>query len=216
MVPPPRDQILRCGPPLGDRILWCGPPPGDQILHYGPPPPVGSNPTARPLLWDWILRCGPPRVIGDWGSDFLLWPLPGDRTFHCSPSQGIRLSAMAPPWGSDFPLWPLLGDQGLHCGIVQIFSQSMQSPLKWQSVKNVSMVEQYYTKPIAFMLVIYSSLKKKVDPPRGATTWDRLYIRISRRIRIYIQKCFRVGIRGLGDVFCWKKPEAKFIITLSL
>jgi hypothetical protein len=40
---------------------------------------------------------------------------------------------------------------------------------------------------MALMLVICSSLKKKVDPQR-ATPWDRLRIRISRRIRIYIRK----------------------------
>jgi hypothetical protein len=31
-------------------------------------------------------------------------------------------------------------------------------------VKNVSMVEQYFPKPVTFMLVICSSLKKKLDP----------------------------------------------------
>jgi hypothetical protein len=48
----------------------------------------------------------------------------------------------------------------------------MQLPLKGQPVKNVLMVEQYYPKNKTFMLVICSSLKKKVDPLRGATLWD--------------------------------------------
>jgi hypothetical protein len=66
------------------------------------------------------------------------------------------------------------------------------------------------------MLSICSSLKKKADPPGGATPWDQQQIRISRRIRIYIRNGFKVGIRGLGDVFLFKKPEAKFLVTLSL
>jgi hypothetical protein len=47
----------------------------------------------------------------------------------------------------------------------------MQLPLKGQRVKNVSMVEQYYPKPITFMLLICSGLKKKLilqgGPHRG-------------------------------------------------
>jgi hypothetical protein len=189
-------------PPPKDQILWCGPPRG--IKSYGVAPPRGSNPTLWPLPRDQILWYGPPRFIGDrtfrYGpsqgiglsavappgrSDFPLWPLPVDRTFCYSP-----------PGGSDFPLWPLPGDQGPHRWVIRILFQSMQLPLKGQPVKNVS-------KPLTFMLVICSSLKKKVDPLRGATPWDRLRIRISRRIRIYIRKGFREGIRGLGDVFCF-------------
>jgi hypothetical protein len=39
---------------------------------------------------------------------------------------------------------------------------------------------------------------------------------ISRRIQIYIRNGFRMGIRGLGDVFLFKQSEAKFLVTLSL
>jgi hypothetical protein len=60
------------------------------------------------------------------------------------------------------------------------------------------------------------NLEKKVNPPRRATPWDRLGIRNSRRIQIYIRKGFSAGIRGLGDVFYRNKPESKFLITLSL
>jgi hypothetical protein len=70
---------------------------------------------------------------------------------------------MAPPGGLDFPLWLLPGDQEPYHGIVLIFFQIMQSPLKGQPVKNVLMVEHYYPMTITFMLVIRSSLKKKVD-----------------------------------------------------
>jgi hypothetical protein len=149
---------------------------------WPPPPPRGSNPTLWPLPQDLILGVAPPRglnptvwpppVIRDRGSDFPLWPLSGDLTFGCSLSQGIRLSAMAPPRGSDFPQWPLPRDRTFHSGPSQgikghtagsfEFLQSMQLPLKGQPVKNVSMVEQYYPKPITFMLVICSSLKKKL------------------------------------------------------
>jgi hypothetical protein len=148
--------------------------PPQRIESYGVTPPAGSNPTVWPLPRDQILQCGPPCVIGDQGSDFPLWPLPVDWTFRCSPSRG-----------SDFPLWPLpgdrifrsgLGDKGPHRRIVRILFQSMQSLLKGQPVKNVSMVEQYYPKTMTFMLVICSSLKKKINPPRGATPWDRLRI----------------------------------------
>jgi hypothetical protein len=129
--------------------------------------PGGSNPMVRPLLRDRILRCGPSSRIESYSVALLTWLGIRDRTFRYCPSQGIGLSAIAPTGGLDFPLWPLPGDQGPYRGIVWIFFQSMQSPLKGQPVKNVSMVEQYYPKTITFMLVSCSSLKKKVDPLRG-------------------------------------------------
>jgi hypothetical protein len=86
----------------------------------------------------------------------------------------------------------------------------MQLPLKGQSVKNVSMVEQYYPKTITFMLVICSSLKKKVDPPSWATPWDQLGIRISRRIQIYIKKGFSAESVGWGKCFIEKNQMQNF------
>ncbi len=149
-------------------------------------------------------------------SDFPLWPLPGDWTFRCGPSRGIGLFDVAPPAGSNPTVWPSPRDHLPHRRIIGIFYESMLLLLKGQSTKNVCMVEQYYPRPIIFMLWICSSLKKKADPPGGATPWDQQQIRISRRIRIYIRNGFRMGIRGLGDVLLFKKPKAIFFVTLSL
>ncbi len=98
MAPPPRDQILRCGPTRG-------------LESCGVAPPRGSNPTLWPLPWDRILQHGRSRGIESYGVALLVLLGIGDRTFHYGPSRGIRLSTVAPPRGSDFPLWPLPGDQ---------------------------------------------------------------------------------------------------------
>jgi hypothetical protein len=126
------------------------------------PLPRGSNPAVWPLsrdriqwcgpscLRDRILQCGPPRLIKD-----------QDRIFHCSPSWGITV---VPPEGS----WATPQDR------LNTYSSGACS----LPVKNLSMVEQYHPKTVTFMLVICSTLKKKADPPRGATPWDRLRIQI--------------------------------------
>jgi hypothetical protein len=126
--PLPQDRILRCGhlcgiesysvaPPAGSNpMVW--PPPGG-IESYGVAPPAGSTLLGfeRDRDRDRTFRCGPSRGIGlsavapPTGSDFLLWPLPGDWTFRCGPSQGIGLSDVAPPGGSNPTMWPSPGDR---------------------------------------------------------------------------------------------------------
>jgi hypothetical protein len=173
-VAPPEDSILQCGPsrriksydvapsagsnptvwPLPqDRILWCGPSRRIDSLGtrkgqgHGQGQGQGSDFPLWPLPGDWTFRCGPSRGIGlsdvapPRGLDFLMWPLPGDRTFRCGPSLRIESYGVALPTGS-LP----------HRGIVRIFFESMLLPSKGQSTKNVCMVEQYYPRPIIFML----------------------------------------------------------------
>jgi hypothetical protein len=45
---------------------------------------------------------------------------------------------------------------------------------------------------------------------------DHIYSLISRRIRNQIRKYFTAWIRGLNEIFWWKKPEVKNLATLSL
>jgi hypothetical protein len=104
-------------------------------------------------------------------------PPPGDQTFRYSPSRGIGLSALAPPGGSRAiprDCWKILPEHAVA--------------LKGQPVKNVSMVEQYYPKTMTFMLVIFSSLKKKVDPSRGATPWDRFEFELIGEFKFIFEK----------------------------
>ncbi len=168
LCPPPQDSILRCSP-------------SRRIKSYDVAPCVGSNPMVWPLPQDQILRCVPPprgiesygvappagstllglerdRDMGEQGlgqgrgSDFPLWPLPRNWTFRYGPSRGIGLSDVAPPAGSNPTVWPSPRDRLPHRGIVRIFVESMLLPLKGESTKNVCMVEQYYPRPIIFML----------------------------------------------------------------
>ncbi len=146
MWPSPRDRILRCGPSrkidsLGTRKgqghgqgqgLGQG---RDRTFCGGPSWGIGLSAVAPPA-----------------GSDFPLWPLPGDWTFRCGPSRGIRLSDVAPPAGLNPTVWPSPRDRLPHRGIVRIFFESMLLHLKGQSTKNVCMVEHYYPRLIIFML----------------------------------------------------------------
>ncbi len=210
---PTRDRNLRCAPPPrgSSPAVW---PPPQGVESYDVAPPAGSNSTVWPLPQNRILQCGPPRVIGDQGSDFPLWPLrwirlsavapPGGSDFPLWPLPGDWISAIASPGGSDFPLWPLpRGSRATS----QDRSNSL--PERVVAFKGTTCEKCFYGGTILpkdydihACDLLYCSLKKKVNPPRGATPWDRLRIRISRRIRIYIRKGFCVGFRGLGEVFC--------------
>jgi hypothetical protein len=65
----------------------------------------------------------------------------------------------------------------------------MQSPLKGQPVKNVSMVEQYYPKTIAFMLVFCSTykLEEKVDQ-EGDTVGSAWNLNFSANSNLYSKR----------------------------
>ncbi len=173
-----QDRIVRCGPLRWIKSYGVAPPAGSNptvwpprgIESYSVASPAGSTLLGLERDWDmgrdrdWdrdrdrTFCCGPSRGIGlsamapPAGSDFPLWPLPGDLTFRCGPSQGIGLSDVAPPAGSNPTVWPFPWDRLPHRGIVRIFVESMLLPLKGQSTKNVCMVEQYYPRPLIFML----------------------------------------------------------------
>jgi hypothetical protein len=81
----------------------------------------------------------------------------------------------------------------------------MQSPLKGQPLKNVSMVEQYYPKPITFMLVICSSLKKKVDPPRGAQRGIGFKFKFLGKFEFIFENA--LGLESVGWGTCFVKKN---------
>jgi hypothetical protein len=103
MWPPPRDRLLQCGPSRRIESYGVAPPPR-KIESYSVAPPAGLT-----LLG--LERDRDRDRDRDMGRD-----RDRDRTFRCGPSQGIRLSAVAPPAGWDFLLWPLPGDWTFRCG----------------------------------------------------------------------------------------------------
>ncbi len=111
---PPEDSILWRGPSRRIESYDVASPGG--IESYGVAPPAGST----------LLGLERDRDMGrdrDWDRD-----RDRDRTFCCDPSQGIGLSAVAPPAGSDFPLWPLPGDWTFRCGPSQGIGLSDVAP----------------------------------------------------------------------------------------
>jgi hypothetical protein len=153
------------------------------------------------------------------------WDRDRDRTFCCGPSRGIWLSDVAPPGGSTFRCGPSrrIESYGVALPMGSTATLWDRSNILWEHA--VAFKGTVYEKcvygrtiqPKAYNIhaLDRSSLKKKADHPGGATPWDQQQIQISRWIQIYIRNGFRMGIRGLGDVFLLKKPEAKFLVTLS-
>jgi hypothetical protein len=65
------------------------------------------------------------------------------------------------------------------------------------------------------MLSTYSSLKKKANPPEGATRGIDYKLEYLSKFKFIVKLLSGIGSSGLGDVF-WEEPEAIFLVTLSL
>jgi hypothetical protein len=85
----------------------------------------------------------------------------------------------------------------------------MQSPLKGQPVKNVLLVEQYYPKPVTFMLEICSTLKEKVDLPRGPHLGIGFKFEFLGEFEFIFEKALGLESVGWGTCFVLKKTEEK-------